>query len=865
MAYSAQTKENRFLNALESLFIGANVEGDSGFVNLMKIKQDYFCSIRPQLMEKINQRAEWETDLRGELFDKLYTFFHRYFCESGSIYFRHIPAFSKVYERVYQDGQDVALSWKTQMLYYVKSDVLVRSVPVELAEPGISYGTRHFYFDATECGHKRNNERREFVFIFDKVVRGEKRVIHLKVDYSQRGRRTNVEDILRKSRKAGINLTEGELQKAMNVFRRQTEVDFFINKDAKGFLREQFDLWVYQYIFQGETIFEEQRIKQLQAIKDTAYDVIDFISQFEDELRRVWEKPKFVRNLNYVVTLDKLSDKTLQKIVKHKDAKAQIKEWHELGMVNGKFSMKTIFNGQGRIDDTNGVGEGYKFLPLDTKHFKDLELEILDCLGNLDEALDGELVHSENWQALNTLKKRYKERVKCIYIDPPYNTEKDEFLYSDRYKHSSWLSMICDRVSCSKSFLCGIGTLWINLDEGEMPKLRCMLDTIWGENSFIGNVCWKKTSGDNKPSFAFVHDNLIIYGSKPERADMPLEKQAAYANPDNDPRGDWAPTDYRSKWTKEERPNLYYGIRQPNTGEIIYPDSYSDSLRVWGCDRTYHKKNEENNMIWWGQNGLSKEPKKKRFLLEHEGINIRSIWDDAGSNDSASNELRGLFGKKINDRLNPKPKELIQKISSFVLREDEIISDYFAGSGTTAHAVINLNREDGGNRKYLLIEMGEYFHTVLLPRIKKVVYSKDWKDGEPVSRQGSSHCLKYYALEQYEETLRNSRYKDGEQLELDSTKSPFEQYVFFGDDKLAHCIKPLKSGKLKINLDQLYSDIDIAESLSNVLGKQIRKCTKDSVTFADGSTEKINPAKMNEKEKMHFISLLKPYLWWGGE
>ncbi len=865
MTYLAQPKEDRFLKALESLFIGANVEGDSGFVNLMKIKRDYFCSIRPQLMKKIDQRTEWGTHSRGELFDKLYTFFHRYFCESGSIYFRHIPAFSKVYERVYQDGQDVALSWKTQMLYYVKSDVLVRSMPVELGDASASYATRHFYFDATECEHKRNNERREFIFIFDKVVSGEERVIHLKVDYLGRNRKTKVDDILRKSRKAGINLTEDELQKAMNVFRRQTEVDFFINKDARGFLREQFDLWAYQYIFQGETIFEEQRIKQLQAIKDTAYDVIDFISQFEDELRRVWEKPKFVRNLNYVVTLDKLSDKTLQKIVKHKGAKAQIKEWCELGMVDDKFLMKTIFNGQGRIDDTNGVGADYKFLPLDTKHFKDLELEILGCLGNLDEALDGELVHSENWQALNTLKKRYKERVKCIYIDPPYNTEKDEFLYNDRYKHSSWLSMICDRVSCSKFFLRDIGTLWINLDDGEMPKLRCALDTAFGKNSFIGNVCWKKTSGDNKPSFAFVHDNLIIYGSKPERADIPLEKQGAYANPDNDLRGDWAPTDYRSKWTKEERPNLYYGIRQPNTGEIIYPDSYSDSPRVWGCSRTSHKKNEENSMIWWGQNGLSKEPKKKRFLLEHEGINIRSIWDDAGSNDSASNELRGLFGQKINDRLNPKPKELIQKISSFVLLEDEIICDYFAGSGTTAHAVINLNREDGGNRKYLLIEMGEYFHTVLLPRIKKVVYSKDWKDGEPVSRQGSSHCFKYYALEQYEETLRNSGYKDGKQLELDSAKSPFEQYVFFGDDKLAYCIEPLKNGKLKINLHQLYPDIDVAESLANILGKQIRKRTADNVTFADGSTEKIDPAKMNEEEKMHFISLLKPYLWWGSE
>ena len=159
--------------------------------------------------------------------------------------------------------------------------------------------------------------------------------------------------------------------------------------------------------------------------------------------------------------------------------------------------------------------------------------------------------------------------------------------------------------------------------------------------------------------------------------------------------------------------------------------------------------------------------------------------------------------------------------------------------------------------------MGDYFHTVLLPRIKKVVYSKDWKDGRPVSHEGVSHFLKYYTLEQYEEALGNSRYEDGEQLELDSAKSPFEQYVFFGDDKLAHAVNPLRDGKLKINLHDLYSDIDIAESLANILGKQIRHRKASTVTFADGTTEKTNPAAMKEEEKRHFISLIKPYLWWG--
>ena len=867
-----KVKEKRFLDALESLFTGARVDGDSGFVNLMRMKHAYFQSIRPELMEGIDRRAEKDSSFREELFDKLYTFFNRYFCESGSIYFRHIPAFSKTYERVYADGQDVALSWKTSMLYYVKSDVLVRSMPVALIEEGRPQSTRHFYFDASEFEHKKNNERREFIFAFGEVKREkQEKVVHLKVSYSSNGAKTKNDEIVKQSRKAGVSLTDDQLQKAISVFRRQTEADFFINKDARGFLREQFDLWLYQYMFNEETIFEQKRLDQIQTIKETACNIIDFIAQFEDELRRVWEKPKFVRNVNYVVTLDKLTDKVLKKITEHEGVKAQIEEWRELGMVKDKFSMKTIFNGQGDMLGKNGMSGDCKFLPLDTKHFKDLEMEILASLGNLDEVLDGELVHSENWQALNTLQKRYKEKVKCIYIDPPYNTSNDGFIYRDKYKHGTWLSMMENRAEQAKTILGNKGTFWTNLDDGEMPKLRLLWDQIFGQDSFIGNICWKKTSGDNKPNFAFVHDNIIIYGdggSEPERAELPDKKQTLYHNPDNDRRGLWASSDYRSKWTKDERANLYYGIKQPSTGEIIYPDTHSASLRVWGCEEKTHLSNEKNGLVWWGEDGLAKEPRKKRFLSNHVGINIRSIWNDAGSNDSASQELRNLFGIKINDRLNPKPKELIQKICSFAMRDKDLILDYFAGSGTTAHAVINLNREDEGNRKYLLIEMGEYFHTVLLPRIKKVVYSKDWRDGKPVSREGSSHLLKYYSLEQYEETLKNSHYGDGQQLELDSTKSPFAQYVFFGDDKLAHVVKRKKgkvkgSDNLEINLHDLYPDMDIAESLSNILGKPIRKRTADAVTFADGATEKINPMNMNEKEKQHFVSLIKPYLWWG--
>ncbi len=891
------TKEKRFLTELEALFTGAEVEGDSGFVNLMQMKRRYFQSLRPQLMAEIDQRAEKQTSFREELFDKLYTFFQRYFCESGSIYFRHLPAFAKTYERVYEDGQDVALSWKTQMLYYVKSDVLVRSITVELNEEGAPQKTRRFYFDASKFEGKQNNEKREFVFSFAQVKEEKQgQVVHLNVAYSQRGNRTNTGDIVKQAGKDGAALTEEQLQKAIGVFRRQTEADFFINKDAKGFLREQFDLWMYQYIFSEQTIFEEKRIKQLQAIKETAYFIIDFIAQFEDELRRVWEKPKFVRKVNYVVTLDKLTDETLQKIITHKGVKAQIKEWQALGMVDDAFSMQSLFNGQGNLYRENGMGDDYKYLPLDTKHFKDLELEILDDLGNLDEALDGELVHSENWQALNTLKARYQGKVKCIYIDPPYNTDASAILYTNSYKDSSWLSLMENRLSLSKQFLWKNGILCCAIDDEEFLLLKQITDSLFTKNLGIATVrsnpAGRKTKGKLSPS----HEYAMFIGESENSilGSLPKTKKSLDRYPERDEQGQFAWASFVRSGSgdrREDRPKLHYPIfvnsknkiripkmewdtdtgeynlqEQPRDDEtVVYPFREIDDKLIEGrWHRGYQRVIDEPEEFRASRS--SENRVSIHFKTRMDLHSMPTTWwseNEYASSNYGTGELKKLFS--YGDFDFAKAPRLVQDclITAGANENNINILDYFAGSGTTAHAVINLNREDGGRRKYLLIEMGEYFHTVLLPRIKKVVYSKDWREGKPVSREGSSHFLKYYTLEQYEETLKNSHYADGDQLELDSTKSPFEQYVFFGDDKLAQAVKLQKNGKLKINLHHLYKDIDIAESLVNILGKTIRKRTAERVTFADGSSEKTNPSTMTEQEKQHFISLIKPYLWWG--
>ena len=329
------SQEQKFLKALKDVFIGAKIEGQSGYVNLMHIKSRYFESIFPILMHDIDEKLKGNTDFREELFEKLYFFFSRYFNETGSIYFNYTPLYQNIYDKVYDPNRDVILFWKTHMLYYVKSEAIYKSMSIEVE--GIN-----FYFDASQIENKKNNERRDLIFEFAKVeILNKKSTILFKVNYSQRGRLTKVYEILKALKKEEIkNLTEEILEQSFSIFKKQSEVDFFINKNAKEFLREQFDLYIYQYMFKEINQFDDKRIKELQSLKEIAYNIISFISQFEDELVKIWNKPKFPLNSNYVITLDRLSKEIIEKIIKHEGIKEQIAEWKQLGVVKDNLNKR---------------------------------------------------------------------------------------------------------------------------------------------------------------------------------------------------------------------------------------------------------------------------------------------------------------------------------------------------------------------------------------------------------------------------------------------------------------------------------------------------------------------------------------------
>ncbi len=236
------TKEQKFYKALLDVFIGAKIEGRGGFVNLMKIKSNYYSKIDQLLKQDIEKALKKYPLFREELFDKLYNLFNRYFTESGSIYFNSTPFHNNVYEKVYTNDKDVILFWKTLMLYYVKTDRIFRSLEIEV-------DNHKFFFDVSNLEHKKANEKRSLIYEL-KEVKGDK-TIHFNVYYSEKGRITKTEEILKELKKKQINITEEQLEKAFRVFEKQSEVDFFINKNAKAFLQEQFKLWIDQYFWEG--------------------------------------------------------------------------------------------------------------------------------------------------------------------------------------------------------------------------------------------------------------------------------------------------------------------------------------------------------------------------------------------------------------------------------------------------------------------------------------------------------------------------------------------------------------------------------------------------------------------------------------
>jgi adenine specific DNA methylase Mod len=908
-SYSIGQKEKRFNGALKDLFVGAKVDGESGYINLMRIKAAYYEKlVAPQLFEDVGTALKEFPGFREELFDKLHAFFTRYFSKSGSICFAYTPNHMSVYEKVYTDEQDVVLFWKTHMLYYVKSDRLFRDLKVE--EDG-----QKFFFDCTHLQHKKNNEKRALVFSFDKVEKDG--TVRLDVTYSERGRVTKTDDILKALKKAKAPLKEATLLRALKVFERQSEIDYFINKDARSFLREQFDLWMYQYLFKDGTAWNHGRIRQLQALKDIAFKLIDFIAQFEDELVRIWNKPKFVRGSHYVITLDRVAAQEggfslLADFLKHKGMAAQVEEWQGLGIVDKKFDPRDIFNEENRkaVEDANeenrktgkekealpaflpsSLNSGWRFLPLDTIHFKDLELPLLALFDDLDNQLDGRLIKSENYQALNTLGEKFKGRVDVTYIDPPYNTDASEIIYANAYKHSSWLSFMADRLTANDRYLKKSGILCVTIDDFELHRLRSCIEQLLPKSEFLGVASIRNNPAGRSSvkGFSISHEYGVFIAKSEEgkigRVERTPEQIARYKEEDETGFYEWV--NFRkhggANAARSARPKLYYPFyvtsdsfripsmtwnerekswmvnEKPGSNEtVVYPDTIDGAEKTWKWGHQTVLKTEADICLRRDRDDRLGLYMKSR--LKDDGRLPSTLWLDKkySASDYGTNLLKKLFGE---EQLFDFPKSYLATadcIRVAATGKDSCTLDFFGGSGTTAHAVIHLNKSDGGNRKFIICEMGAHFDKVLLPRVKKVTYSDNWNNGIADQGQGASLFCKVCSLEQYEDAVAGSVYYENDaQADLfrNTKTNPYSQYVFFRDPKMARALEmDYEKNAVHPHLDRLYPDIDLAETLSCVTGKWIQRVTADEVVFTDGSKQSL---------KQPDWRLLKPLIFWG--
>jgi adenine-specific DNA-methyltransferase len=367
-----------------------------------------------------------------------------------------------------------------------------------------------------------------------------------------------------------------------------------------------------------------------------------------------------------------------------------------------------------------------------TVPFRQLNVDAKKSLPNdgkpsLDDNL---IIHGDNLHALKALLPKYAGRVDCIFIDPPYNTGNEGWCYSDNVnsplirewlkdsanpvdkedleRHDKWLCMMWPRLQLLRELLSNDGTIWITLDDNEVYRARSILDEIFGVDNFLANISWVKryTRSNNAKMFYSMKDAVIAY-RKSELLDTVKEPRneksdSGYDNPDKDLRGPWMTSSYVNPATKEERRNLVYPLKNPFTGKKVEHPTHA-----WKYQKEEHDRHVEEKLLWWGSDGKAEYPRLKLFLEGAEKLVPVDVWNysEVGSSDDGGNEVKTVFGSAVFD--NPKPTGLIKKILSIVGRKNAVVLDSFAGSGTTAHAVLALNKEDSGSRKVILVQINE--------------------------------------------------------------------------------------------------------------------------------------------------------------
>ena len=742
--------------------------------------------------------AENTDVLEQEVFSHLANFFKRYYKDGDFISMRRYK--KDVYAIPYE-GEEVKLHWANHDQYYIKSSENFKNYTFKIPDG------KKVTFQLKEANTEQNNNKtqgdtdRKFAIFLDHPLEetAEELIIHF--IYEPFPKATKQDALLSQALEilvssiplsyTGVftlsptekNTKRTLLEKHLNDYVSKNSFDYFIHKDLGGFLSRELDFYIKNEVLflddvnTKQTDFFVAQLSKIKAIKVVAGKVIDFLAQIENFQKKLWLKKKFVIRTDYCITLDKIPSSYYPEIFANS---AQLEEW------------KTLFD----VDILNAEQLIFEpFLVLDTQFFDEaFKDRLLAEFDDLDQQTDGLLINSENFQALSLISEKFNKKIDVVYIDPPYNAKSSEIVYKNTFKNSSFLSFIHNRVSISKGLLTENGLVNLAIDDYEMSNVKKALDDIFGQENFIANITVvHNPRGRNDDKFyGTAHEYMLVYSTDKESAQInnfiATEEDILQYNK-TDEISKYALTGYMrtgNNSNRFERPNLFYPIYiNPNNLKLslkkdgdyiveVLPINSEGEEKTWrwGTDTFLERKDTE--ILVSESNGEFRLQKKRRF--EGIGKKPKTIWHDSRY-DASTNGIMLMKGLFNSVSLFSYPKSIFTVLDALTVssQKNNFILDYFAGSATTGHATIKLNREDGGKRKYILVEMGTYFNTVTKPRIQKVIYSDNWKNGKPQDKGGISQMVKYQVLESYEDTLNNLHLDT--KTELDFSGKAQEEYL----------------------------------------------------------------------------------------
>ena len=770
------------------------------------------------LKKRLGEAADM-VGIENEVFSLLANFFKRYFDNGDFISMRRYK--KDVYAIPYE-GEEVKLHWANADQYYIKTSEYFKVYRFKLAN-GKTVAFELIEASTEQNNNKTQGDKeRRFAIYTEKVCETVGDEFKIYFTYEPADKKIKQSDLLEQAFDAvktqipqefadllSLRPTEKDkqrslLQKHLLDYTARNTFDYFIHKDLGSFLGRELDFYIKNevlFIDDLNTRDEQEFLKQLskiKAIKKIGEKIIAFLAQLENFQKKLWLKKKMVVECNYCITLDRVPKALYTEIISND---AQIQEWIKLFAID---EIKTQEAGglfpENRVVFSNPITLEFlnqnQFLVVDTAFFSEIfKWKLIGSIEKFDEQCDSLLVNSDNYQALNLLKQRYNQQANTIYIDPPYNTSASEIVYKNNYKHSSWLCMMHDRLVLGRDFLREDGINTVTIDDVEVKELHFLLESIYSRENIAGLIAIR-INPSGRPTtdgLALSHEYAIMVknsqSSKVVKIERSDEQKKRFNLKDKD--GLYEQRNFRREGSNSNRAD---GKRQ---WYPIYVNPKSLSLRVpemeWNDDTELwmmiEESTNEENVIWpinddgieknwrWSWENVKKDYSQfyakmqgetiqvyYKYRPNEDGVTPLTFWADSkySATEHGTKPLKDLF--PVNNFSYPKSIFAVEDtlLISGLKQNKGLVLDYFSGSGTTGHAVINLNRIDQGERKFILVEMGEYFENITKPRIQKVIYSKDWSEGKPLSREGISHCFKYMRLESYEDTLNNLALKQTE-------------------------------------------------------------------------------------------------------